>query len=97
MIGAYRETESHANSSFLSTGYMHAGIIGVLFYSIIFSLILRLFDSIAYNQKFIWISVAIVIIPIRSMISGADLPTALLTHGVFISLVLSVLYKYKFK
>jgi hypothetical protein len=97
LIGAYLGTDAHANNSFLSTGYMHAGIVGILFYSIIFSLILRLFDSIVYNQKFIWISVAVVIIPIRSMISSADLPTALLTHGVFISLVLTVLYRYKFK
>ena len=97
LIGAYLGTDSHANNSFLSAGYMHAGIVGILFYSIIISLILRLFDSIIYNQKFIWISVAIIIIPIRSMISSADLPTALLTHGVAISLVLTVLYRYKFK
>jgi hypothetical protein len=97
LIGAYLGIDANANNSFLSTGYMHAGIVGILFYSIIFTLILRLFDSIVYNQKFIWISVAIIITPIRSMITSTDLPTALLTHGVFISLVLTVLYRYKFK
>ena len=97
LIGAYRETDSHENNSFLSTGYMHAGIAGILIYAIIFSLILRLFDSIVYNQKFIWVSVAVVIIPIRSMTLSADLPTALLTHGVFASLVLVSLYRNKFK
>lgn len=97
LIGAYLGANSHANNSFLSTGYMHAGIVGIIFYSIIFTLILRLFDSIVYNQKFIWISIAVVIIPIRSMINSADLPTALLTHGVLISLILTTLFRYKFK
>jgi len=97
LIGEYLGRDSHANNSFLSTGYMHAGIAGIIFYSIIFTLIMRLYDSIIYNKKFIWVSVAIIIIPIRSMINSADLPTSLLTHGVLISLMLLILYKYKFK
>jgi hypothetical protein len=57
---------------------------------------LRLFDSFVYNEKFIWVSVAVIIIPIRSLIIDSDLPTALLTHGIFISLLLTALLRYKF-
>lgn len=98
LIGRYLGmSDGNANNSFLSTGYMHAGITGIIFYSIIFTLILRLYDSIIINKKLIWISVAIIIIPVRATIVGADLPTALLTHGVLISLILAMLFRYKLK
>ena len=76
---------------------MHAGILGIVFYAIIFALVLRLYDSFIYNQKFVWISVAVIIVPVRSLITGTDLPTALLTHGILLSLLLLALYRYKFK
>ena len=74
---------------------MHAGIPGMIFFSLIFVIILRLIDSLNYNSKYIWISVAIIIIPIRSLIISADLSTAILTHGILISLILLALYRYK--
>ena len=95
LIGDYLGTDASANNSFLSTGYMHAGIPGIIFFSLIFVIILRLFDSLNYNSKYIWICVAIVTIPIRSVITSADLSTAILTHGILISLVLLALYRYK--
>lgn len=97
LIGEYLGTQSNANNSFLSTGFMHAGILGIVFYAIIFALVLRLYDSFIYNQKFVWISVAVIIVPVRSLITGTDLPTALLTHGILLSLLLLALYRYKFK
>lgn len=97
LIGEYLGLkDAHANNSFLSTGYMHAGVFGIVFYAIIFTLILRLYDSLIYSQKFIWISVSIIIIPITNMINSADLPTAILTQGVFISLLLTALYRYRY-
>ena len=74
---------------------MHAGIPGIIFFSLIFVIILRIFDSLSYNFKYIWISVAIIIIPIRSLIVSADLSTAILTHGILISLILLTLYRFK--
>ena len=97
VIGDYLGTNSNANNSFLSTGYMHAGIFGIIFYSIIFAFIMRLYDSLDYDPKFIWVSIAIIIIPIRSMITDSDLPTALLTKGVAISLIILFLSRNYFK
>jgi hypothetical protein len=96
LIGSYLATDAHANNSFLSTGYMHAGIPGIIFYSLIFVIILRLVDSLNYNSKYIWTSVAIIIIPMRSLIISSDLTTAILTHGILISLILLALSRYKF-
>ena len=96
LIGDYLGMEAHANNSFLSTGYMHAGIPGVIFFSLIFVFILKIIDSLNYNSKYIWISVAIMTTPIRSLIISADLSTAILTHGILISIILLTLYRYKF-
>ena len=96
LIGNYLGIEASANNSFLSTGYMHAGIPGIIFFSLIFVIILRIFDSLNYNFKYIWISVAMIIIPMRSLIISADLSTAILTHGILISAILLTLCRYKF-
>jgi hypothetical protein len=96
LIGIYLVSDAHANNSFLSTGYMHAEIPGIIFYSLIFVIILRLVDSLNYNSKYIWISVAIIIIPMRSLVISSDLTTAILTHGILISLILLALSRYKF-
>ena len=74
---------------------MHAGILGVIFFSLIFVIILKIIDSLNYNSKYIWISVAIMTMPIRSLIISVDLSTAILTHGILISLILLALYRYK--
>ena len=72
---------------------MHAGILGVIFFSLIFVIILKIIDSLNCNSKYIWISVAIIIIPIRAAIISSDLSTALLTDGILVSILLLYLFK----
>lgn len=93
MIGGIRGTDAHVNNSFLSTGYMHAGILGVLFYGLVVGLLFRLIDSFAYAGVPVWVSVAILIIPMRSLLISADLPTSLLTHGIGVALILLILMR----
>jgi hypothetical protein len=87
LIGEYIGTEGNANNSFLATGYIHAGIPGVLFYGLLVGLLFRLIDSLARASVPVWIAVAAVIVPSYSLITSADLLTALLTHGIGVSLV----------
>lgn len=88
LIGSYLGTDSHANNSFLSTGYMHAGIPGVILYGILVGLLFRLIDSL--SNKFVtpWVAVAVIIVPSQALLTSADLPTTLLTHGLGIALVI---------
>lgn len=82
LIGQWRGTESHANNTFLATGYMHAGVFGVALYGFTAGLLFRLIDSIVQRGIPLWVGVAVIIVPSYALIVGADLPTALLTHGV---------------
>lgn len=93
MIGNYIGTESHANNSFLSTGYMHAGVLGVAFYGGVIGLLFRLVDSLAYKGIPGWVAVSAIIVPAHSLLTSVDLPTALATHGLGIAIVLLFLLR----
>jgi len=87
--------ESHANTSFLATGYMHFGIVGTFFYAMIVGLTFKFMDSIIRNRANIALTLAISFIPFHSLIFSADLPTALLTHGILISLMMLLFVRSK--
>ena len=93
LIGDYMGTNSNANNSFLSTGYMHAGIAGVIFYSIVVGLLFRLVDSISFKGIPPWVAIAVMIVPTRSLLISADLPTSLLTHGIGIAVLMLFLLR----
>ena len=80
--------DTYVNSSFLATGYMHAGFLGLILYCFLVGLLFRIVDVIANQSMPIWFAVSIMLIPMFSLISSADLPTALLTHGVIVSILL---------
>jgi hypothetical protein len=97
LIGDYLGTEANANNSFLATGYMHAGIPGMIFYGVLVGLLFRLIDSLARNGVPVWVAVATMIVPSQSLLTSADLPTALLTHGIGMSLVILFLLRSAFR
>jgi hypothetical protein len=92
-IGAYLGTDANGNNSFLATGYMHAGIPGVILYGILVGLLFRLIDSLSNKGVPPWVAVASLIIPTQSLLVSADLPTALLTHGVGMSIAILFLLR----
>jgi hypothetical protein len=97
LIGDYLGTDASANNSFLATGYMHAGIPGMIFYGVLVGLLFRLIDSLARNGVAVWVAVATMIVPSQALLTSADLPTALLTHGIGMSLVILFLLRSEFR
>jgi len=95
LIGEWRGTEAHVNNNFLSTGYMHAGIAGIVFYGIIAGLLFRLIDSVSSKGIPLWVAVSVLIVPSRSLLLSADLPTALLTHGIAVGTIVLFLLRSK--
>lgn len=85
--------ECHANVSFLSTGYMHAGILGTIIYGILVGLIFRCIDSLANKGIPPWLAVASVIVPTLALVTSSDLPTALLTHGLGVAIIILFLLR----
>jgi len=81
------------NNSYLSMGYMHAGYIGLIIYSVIVGFLFRLIDSLVSRQIPDWYVLCVGIIPLRAMITSSDLFTALLTHGVIVAILIIVLFR----
>ncbi|MDN3552593.1 hypothetical protein QWY74_03755 [Halomonas almeriensis] len=93
LIGQSRGTEASVNNTFLSTGFMHAGIIGIVFYSVLAGLLFRLVDCLSVQGIPVWFAVAVLIVPSRALLLSADLPTALLTDGVALGVMVLFLLR----
>ena len=88
LIGEYDGSGASANNGFISSGYSHAGFLGIIFYSIIISVLLRILDFSVKKGVPVWFALSMVIIPLRSTLLSSDLFTTLLTHGLFIAFIL---------
>lgn len=86
LIGEWEGSGSSLNNSFLSTGYMHAGIGGIVLYGFLVGLLFRLVDSLAKALP-MWFGIGTVVVPCYSLMTSADLPASLLTHGLGIGIV----------
>lgn len=93
LVGEYLGTDANANNSFLATGYMHAGIAGIIFYGILAGLLFRLIDSVSNKGIPPWLAVSTIIIPSQSLLTNADLLTSILTHGIGIAVIVLFLYR----
>jgi len=94
IIGNYlNEPNAWANNSFFSTGYMHAGFLGVVIYGLVAGAILKILDSLVSTAVPLWISLSVVVVPFFTLVTSADLTTTLLTHGLGFAMVMLYLMK----
>ena len=93
MIGFYMDSLASVNNGFVSSGYSHAGYWGVFIYSFLISLVLVFVNSLVRRMEDLWISVAILAVPLRELILSSDLPTTLLTHGLLVALLMIFLVR----
>lgn len=87
----FDSSSSGANTGWIGSGYMNAGCIGMLLYSIIIGLIIAIINSYSRHISRS-ILVAITFVPIQAMMTSSDLPTSLFNHGVFLLLILLMMF-----
>jgi len=75
-----------ANTGFIGSGYMQMGLVGIITYTIIITILLTLINSFKNLPN--WLLNSVMVIPLISVFSGSDLPTSFLTHGVIVSTLL---------
>ena len=96
VVGAYLGNPNMgANNGFVASGYAHAGLYGVFIYSCIVGIILRLINDITDKLLPVWLAVALVIVPLRSLLISSDLLTVILTHGLIVAIILLFLSRSK--
>lgn len=91
LISWERGGSGGANNHFLATGYMQAGAFGLLIYAVIVIMILKIFDSFQDRGLPLGFLAAVGIVPIHALFHSADLPVAVLTHGLGICVVSLIL------
>lgn len=81
----YGHYDTWANNGFIATGYMHFGYTGMLIFALVVGMLILLADSLILGRVPMWVGVSIVVVPFFSLFTSADLPTALLTHGIIVA------------
>jgi|GEM_PF-4983909 len=84
-----RGTESNMNASYLANGYANFGVVGILMYSVLLGLLLKLFDAI--NPTHPALLVALAVMPLLSFLNSGFFVTVF-THGVLLNLMILLLY-----
>jgi hypothetical protein len=82
-----------ANNGFISSGYAHAGLLGVAFYSTIVGYLLKFINRLSEGAMPIWFVLALCIAPLRTLLTSSDLLTTMLTHGFFLIIILIFLVR----
>lgn len=80
------------NAGLVATGYAQLGVIGVAFYALILGLFLRSVNALIRSGVPVFMPAAIIFLPLRIAWVDSDLFTALLSHGLIVSLVMVWLY-----
>lgn len=94
VIGEFNGSGAGANNGFISSGYAHAGILGVMIYSVVLSYFLKVVDSAVNNSDIpVWLAVCMMLVPLRSTLISSDLLTTMLTHGLLLSLIMLLLFR----
>lgn len=93
LVGQHLGSGGSGNNGFISSGYAHAGVLGVLFYSAVLGYFLKFLDTMAAGAVPLWLALSITIIPLRSALLSSDLFTVFLTHGLLVATVLLILMR----
>jgi hypothetical protein len=76
----------NANNGLVSAGYAHAGYFGILIYAVILGGVINILNYLSTTGVPFWMTVVLTIGPLRTAIADADLPAALLSHGLLLAL-----------
>lgn len=94
VIGEYNGSGAGANNGFIASGYAHAGVMGVVIYSVILAYFIKIVDCVVIKSDIpTWLAVCMMLIPLRSTLIASDLLTTMLTHGLLIALVMLLLFR----
>ncbi|BCN23018.1 hypothetical protein [Vibrio alfacsensis] len=84
---------SGANNGLIASGFAHAGIFGVLIYTIVFAFLIKLIDFLGGKVFPVWFLLAAFIVPISSAVLNSDLLTTLSTHGFGVAIFMLYLIR----
>lgn len=85
-------TEVELNVGLVGTGFAQAGLFGIILYAAVLGVVVKIVNAMIHGGLPPFLPAALLFGPIGTAWGNTDLPTALLTHGVLISILLMWLY-----
>lgn len=95
IIGEVLKTGSSANTGFIATAFAHAGFVGIIFYTLIATVILNIVNNSIFNENEKFIKISISFLPIYIFFTSSDLLTTIFTHGLFIVILILIILNIK--
>lgn len=92
VIGNYSGLSSYANTGIYGTGFMHAGLSGMILYSFLVGLLLSYLNSLrrkGFEKETI---VGMAFTHVITLLSSSDFPVTLITHGLLLFIILIFLF-----
>jgi hypothetical protein len=86
--------KENANTGFVASGFAQAGLIGVIIYTFILSIVINIINHFG-NKLNKYLLISLTIIPMMVVFKSSDLLTAFLTHGVLIVVLTLWFYENK--
>ncbi|WP_019143181.1 hypothetical protein [Noviherbaspirillum massiliense] len=98
LIGRYyfNSDITSANTGWIGSGYMHAGFAGMLAYAALTAVIFKYVDACARRSGELGLVTASIVIPIFSLVTASDLPTTILTHGLWANMILIACFQKRY-
>lgn len=79
-----------ANNGLISSGFANFSYLGSIIYVCLFSMIMKVIDRCGHNYP-VWFMLSFSIIPLTSPLLSSDLLTSLLTHGLFLAVLIALI------
>jgi hypothetical protein len=77
-----------ANTGWIGSGYMQAGLVGIILYAVVVAAVFKYIDACARDSGERALITASVVVPISALATSSDLPTIFVTHGLYVNLLL---------
>lgn len=90
-LNYFNNDANGANTGWIGSGYMNAGFFGMIVYAILIGLLLKIIDEYALLTDKQTV-VAILVVPFLALAQSTDLPSAMLTHGFMLALIILSFY-----
>ena len=81
--------QNYANTGWIGSGFMHFHYIGLFIYAVIISYVMSILDALS-KQINTPLVIAFTTIPVLTMFVSSDLPTTLFTHGLILSIIITM-------
>lgn len=95
VIGEYLgKPDMAANTGFIASGYAHSGYLGIIIYTFIAIVLFNIINQVAKNNEKYFV-MAIMFPILLTLFKSSDLLTTLLTHGLFIAIIVLWLFNNK--